>query len=201
VQRRDLSFGHAQVEQFICDRPETSAIINGNPALRALLESCFAGDLSGQRVYWDCREPLLGREAGHFALYEQYPALVRVSSRSHSSAIDMCMYLVIELQHSRFDNNRASLDSLALQKQISRNDYARSNVRLEFESAKKAQEFFRKTPLTGANVKTDPYYIEVMEGFGDSSGWLQRQQEHPDSKNNLFQYYLHVYDRLGVEGK
>jgi hypothetical protein len=192
----DMSFGHLQVEQVICDRPEMGSVINRNPALRELLESCFAGALLGERVYWDNREPLDKKRGGHFPSYRVFPPLVRVSNQSNSSAVDRCVILVIELQHCRFDNNHKALDLMAVNKQISRNDFARSCVRLEFQAAKRAQEFFRKHPLSEANSESDTYYTSVTKSFGEFSDYM-RWQEGPVSKDdNLLQYHLDAYDEL-----
>jgi len=196
AQQADLTFGHSQVEQVICDRPEMGAIINGQPALRTLLESNFAGESIGQRVYWDCREPVTGRPSEHIPRYLEYPDLVRVSSRSSISAVDKCMILVHELHNARHNSNTEALCRMVMQKQISRNDFARSCVRLEFEAAKKTQEFFRKHPIADANSEENPFYRAQMAYPGDFSDYL-RYLEGPDSKkDNLLQYYRLEYDRL-----
>jgi hypothetical protein len=196
AQQADLRFGHSQVEQLICDRPELGTIINREPALRALLESSFAGELIGQRVYWDCREPVSGRPSEKIPRYLEYPDLVRVSNRSSISAVDKCAMLILELQNVRSGRNLAALSRMAVQKQISRNDFARSCVRLEFESAKRTQEFFRKHPITELGSEDTQHYRSIMalsEDFSEYLRWLNG----PDSKkDNILNYYAQQYDEL-----
>jgi hypothetical protein len=52
----DWHFGEGQVDQFICDRPDTAEILNRNNELRWMLIWKFSGGLKGKRVYWNNRE-------------------------------------------------------------------------------------------------------------------------------------------------
>jgi hypothetical protein len=198
VQPADLSFGRAQVKQLLCDRPDLGSIIKREPALRALLESGFAGEVSGERIYWDNREPINGVPSVHLPPYDEYPALVRVSKQSRNSAIDKCTMLVIEVQHGRYDKNYQALMSMAAQKEISRNDFARKCIRFEFEGAARAKEFFDKHPLAEANSKSDPYYTALMRFDGDFSAYMRRMDDLDEKEYNPRRYFLQLYDELAA---
>lgn len=72
----DLSFGARQVDQFICDRPDTAALLQQEHVLRLTLIWYFAGRLTGQRVYWDNREPVENHPAVHSPANSEYPVMV-----------------------------------------------------------------------------------------------------------------------------
>src|SRR5689334_16766286 len=97
----DFEFGRRQVDQVICDRPGMGPIINREPKLRAALESSFAGRQLGQRVYWDCREPVSGAASEQVPAYKNYPPFVQVSNRSNVSEVDKCVALFRELQNAQ----------------------------------------------------------------------------------------------------
>jgi hypothetical protein len=198
AQKADQAFGHSQVEQVICDRPDMGPVINRAPALRALLESCFAGKFNGQRVYWDCREPVIGPRSEHIPPYLEYPDLVRVSSRPSISAIDKCTLLVLELQHGRSNTNLGALSDMVARKRISRNDFARSCVRLEFLGLQRTQEFFRKHPLAEIGSKINPEYNSIIATPNEFLDYL-KQDEETNKKRSLLQYYLREYDRISSE--
>jgi hypothetical protein len=189
------SFGHSQVEQFILDRPGVGDVINRELALRAVLESGFAGEFDGQRVYWDFREPV-NAISQRVPAYTEYPSLVRVSGKLPSSAIDKCVMLVLELQHGSFNNNREALFNMATKRQISRNDFAKSCARLEFLASQKTQEFFRKHPLADDNSDENPHYRWVMQVPSEYSDFI-RSLEGPDGKkDDLLQVYRGYYDQF-----
>jgi hypothetical protein len=195
AQQADQTFGHSQVEQFICDRPGVGDVINREPALRAFLESGFAGELTGQRVYWDSREPVAAISE-RIPAYTEYPSLVRVSGNRPNSAIDKCMMLVFELQHGPFEKNRESLFNMAMRRQISRTDFARSCVRLEFQASRKTQQFFHKHPLADENSKENPHYVSTMRIPSEFSEYIQSLEGPNSEKDNILQYYLGYYDEF-----
>jgi hypothetical protein len=200
TEEQPSSFGHSQVEQFICDRLGVGEIINREPALRALLESGFAGDLTGgQRVYWDCREPIAATSE-RYSAYTEYPSLVRVTGKLQSSAVDKCFMLVFELQHGPFERNRDSLFNMAMRGRISRNDFARSCVRLEFQAAMKTQEFFRRHPLADGNSEENPHYASIMGIPGEFSDYIHLLEGPDSKKDNVLQYYLACYDEYVPTG-
>src|SRR3954468_21571889 len=84
---RDISFGERQLEQLVCDRPETANIIKRESMLRHMLVWHFAGGLTGKRIYWDCNEPSSGQPAEHSAYFD-LPVLLRVTKNKTASGID-----------------------------------------------------------------------------------------------------------------
>ena len=87
---------------------------------------------------------------------------------------------------------------MAGQKRISRNDFARSCVRFEFEGARRTKEFFDKHPLAEANAKSDPYYTSLMAFTGDFSDYLRRMDELDEKEYNPRRYFLQLYDELAA---
>lgn len=191
----DLSFGGRQVEQIICDQPDMGEIIKREPVLRLMLLWYFAGELTGPRVYWDCREPT-SRPADHLPALSGYPALIRVSRKSGSSAVDKCTMLLFELLNSEIDKEYQSLLSAPVENRKSRDDFATSCVRLEFSASQKTKLFFLKHPLAKANFKNDPNYTGLIASQGDFAVYL-RWLDGLDSKAyNPLKYYRQVYDAL-----
>ena len=103
TQLADLAFGHAQVEQFMRDRPGVRTVLIKEAALRNHLAKGFGGLETGFRVYWDNREPEV-READYTPRYGDKPARVRVSKARSESGSDKCVTLVIELEHAKGEN-------------------------------------------------------------------------------------------------
>jgi hypothetical protein len=196
MQKADQAFGHAQVEQVIYDRPDMGPIINREPALRALLESSFAGKFVGQRVYWDGRNPSTGSRSEQIPNYQEYPNLVRVTNRPDVSAIDKCTLLVLELQNARSSNRLAAICSLVRTTQMNRNDFARSCVQLEYLGVQRTKEFFREHPLAKTNSKVHSDYNWIMIAPAEFSDYLNQTGEEGKKKNQLLEYYRRDYDRM-----
>src|SRR4051794_17879561 len=88
----DLPFGHAQLEQFMRDRPEVRPVLLKELALRNHLEWGFGGLETGFRVYWESQAPEL-RVATYWPRYEGAPAHVRVLKGQSASGADKCVML------------------------------------------------------------------------------------------------------------
>jgi hypothetical protein len=194
AQDADSLFGRAQVEQFIRDRPGVGDVIEREPALREVLEAGFKADAGGKRIYWDCREPKAS-VSERIPPYLEYPSLVRVSRTIPSTAVDMCVMLLFELYHTPFEQRRDELFNLATKGRISRNDFARSCVRLEFQACRKTQTFFREHPIADEKSKENDYYKWVMQVPSEFSEYLRSLEARDSGKDNLFQYYLKFYDQ------
>jgi len=198
VQPADLAFGREQVEKFIQDRPAAGVIINRNRALKEQLAILFADDGQGdndrvERVFWDSKEPVSYPAEHWWSASSNKPTSVRVSRRSELSAIDKCAWLVFELHNARFDRRFKALALMAANKQISRNDYARSVVHTEFEAFKKAKEFLLKYPLGDTNSAENPDYAEIMQTPEDFSAYLQQLAK---SKSGMLDGYRKQYDEI-----
>lgn len=194
----EQAFGNAQVEQIILDRPDIGAIIKHDAALRDLMVASFAGALDKRRVYWDCREPDNGKPSEQIGQYGDYPPLVRVSRSPASSAIDRTVMLVLELQNAYFGRRLEALTRMAQRGQITRNDFARANVHLEFDAGCRTRDYFHEHPLRYAGQE-DAYYNSLMTfsaDFGDYIKWLESKDD-----DNLFRHYQHEYDEMHTLGK
>jgi hypothetical protein len=199
AQLADLSFGIRQVEQVCCDRPDMTEIINGEPALRRMLVFHFAGELKGRRTYWDYHEPVTGRPAEHSRSYRERPALVRVSNRSDSSAVDKCVMLVFELFNHQNEGAFRILQSAAIGRVISSEVYANECVRLEFEALKKTKAFFRAHPIANVNTSRDIHYHSFIEHYEDFSRYQRYLDQLDSNAYNPRTYYRQGYDRLTAE--
>ena len=83
--------------------------------------------------------------------------------------------------------------------QMSREDYARSNTHLEFQSVQRAREFFKQHPLPPSEAGSDYNWLlgfptefsDYLKSFSDSDG--------PDE--SLVEYYRQAYDKLVSQRK
>jgi hypothetical protein len=191
----DLAFGHGQVVQFTIDRPGTDEIIDREPALRELLAACFAGAFNGQRVYWDCHEPISGRPAEESPPYHGYPPTVLVTNAPSISSVDKCAMLAFELQNARSDDHMATLMHLAQTRQIGREDFARTCIRYEYQSTQKVQDFFGKHPIALADDASNPHYCAYMNMREDFPTFLQRLKDGTAGFSH-WNYYLRHYDNV-----
>lgn len=192
----DLSFGNKQVEQFICDRPDAGEVIRRDPVLRMVLVWYFAGELKGERVYWDYREPEAGGQpADHLPRFWGYPALVRVTNERGISGIDKCTMLVFELFNSPVDREIQLLTIASPDERKSRDEFAIACVRHEFEAAEKTKAFFLKHPLSNATVNNDPNYNQMVSSRMTFSDYLSTLGALDPKSFNPIKYYREGYDR------
>lgn len=192
----DLSFGHRQVEQLICDRPVMGEIIKRDSSLRKFIELKFAGEPKGGRIYWDCREPTSGRPAEHLMAYSDYPALIRVSNKHKGSATDQCAMLVFELNNLSLDKEFQLLAKTSVKNRKSRDEFATSCIQAEFDAAKKAQLFFKEHPLSGATDQNSPYYGELIALRPEFSEYLRWLDSSDGKEYNPREYFRQAYDEL-----
>jgi hypothetical protein len=193
AQTADLAFGHAQLEQFMQDRPEVRPVLIKEVALRNQLEKGFGGLVTGFRVYWDNREPEV-RYADYRLRQDKEPARVRVSKAEFRSGSDKCVSLMIELEHAKRDNLFTAYRRMAYFGHLSREDYARRMTYVEFQSAQRAREFFKQHPLSpshaGSNYKwllqLPTEFSDYLKSFTDGDG--------PDV--NLVESWRQDYDKL-----
>src|SRR4051812_40490152 len=169
---RDVSFGERQLEQFVCDRPETADIIKRESMLRHMLVWHFAGGLTGKRVYWDCNEPSHSKQADHTA-YFNLPIMVRVAKNKSASGTDKVTYLLFELLNYRIDEEFERLLNASAEDRITREEFAEKCIRAECEARKKTRLFFLLNPIHGANFKSDPDYYATITSSHSFSEYLQ----------------------------
>lgn len=193
TQVADLRFGHAQVEQFMRDRPEVKPVLIKEVALRNQLEKGFGGLETGFRVHWDNREPEI-READYRQRYKEEPARVCVSKAPHASGSDKCVKLLIELEHAKNDNRFTAYRRMAFLGQVSREDYARSATHMEFNSVQRAREFFKQHPLLPSEAGSD--YNWVLQFPTDFSDYLKSFSDADGPEVSLVEYYRQDYDKL-----
>jgi hypothetical protein len=193
TQLADLAFGHAQVEQFMRDRPEVKPVLLKEAALRNQLERGFGGLETGFHVYWDNREPDL-RGADYRPRHNQEPAIVRVSKKRLGSASDKCVTLVIELEHAKSEGRYTAIRRMAYLNQMSRGDYARSMTHLEFQSIQRAREFFWQHPLPPSEAGSD--YNWLLKFPTEFSEYLKSFSDDKSSNVNLIESWQQDYDEL-----
>src|ERR1044072_2559658 len=121
----DLAFGEKQLEQFMIDRPDTAIIIKRNPMFKWMCVWQFAGGLSGDRMYWNNREPEYSSADHRPPLYG--PAYVRVTK--DEPAIDKCTMLLFELLNREVDDEYQALIESPADKRKSREEFAVRCVR------------------------------------------------------------------------
>jgi hypothetical protein len=190
------SFGRSQVKQFIFDRPGVGDVINSKPALQAMLESSFDGDESSGHVYWDCKEPDGPAPAEHHPSCDAHPTLVRVSNHADISSIDKCMMLVYELINSRFDNTYRAYTNMVVAKQISRDDYARSCIRIELSASRKTKEYFQNNPIADENDPDNPDYASLLHASDSLGEYMQWMQSDSYKEYDIFELYRGYYDKI-----
>jgi hypothetical protein len=195
AQLADLEFGHAQVEQVICDRPEMGEVINRELALRARLELGFSGLACGHRVYWDRREPPM-QQSANYPAHGNDPNRVRLTNKPTLSTVDKCTLLVFELENARQSRRYAALGNMARKRQMSREDFARSSLHLEYESAKRTRDFFREHPLKQQPGEGNRQYNALLMLPDDYSLYLTALERQPESEHNPLQHYREWHDGL-----
>jgi hypothetical protein len=192
----EQTFGRSQVEQFIRDRPGVGDVINRKPALRTMLESSFEGDEKSGRIHWDCNQPVGPAPAEHSLSHPGRPAFVRVSKSADISAVDKCSMLVYELINFSFDDAYKAYDSLAWKKQISRDDYARSCIRIELTVSQKTKEYFQNNPIADENDRNNHDYVSTLHDSNDLTEFMQWMQSESYKPYDLFEYYRGSYDKI-----
>jgi hypothetical protein len=193
TQVADLAFGHAQVEQFMRDRPEVKPVLVKEVALRNQLERGFGGLETGFRVYWNNREPGV-RLADYRPRYNEAPARVRITKDPLVSGADKCVKLVMELEHAKSDNRYTAIQRMAYFGQMSREDYARSNTYLEFLSVQRARKFFQQHPLPPSEAGSS--YKWLLRFPTEFSDYLKSLSDGGGPDVNLVEYHRQEYDKL-----
>jgi hypothetical protein len=192
TQVADLAFGHAQLEQFMRDRPEVRPVLIKEVALREHLERGFGGLETGFRVYWDNREPE-ACESDYRVRQNEEPARIRVSKAPFGSGSDKCVALVIELEHAKSNNESIAIARMAYFGQMSREDYARSMTHVEFQSVQRARTFFKQYPLPPSEVGS--YYIRYLRYPTEFSDYLRSFSDSDDPDINLVERWRRDYDK------
>lgn len=189
----DLAFGDAQVMQLMRDRPDMVRLLLKQDDLRNYLVWNFGGLDTAVHVAWEDKEPVSGRstEYNFTALLDEFGrnfGLVRVTHDLSYPAIDKCVMLVFEMENARSRNRWESLMWMAYKNQISREDYARSCAHLEFETTKRAAQFFRKHPLPPGS---ESEMLETLESDPADFGELMRTPEYTN-----YDFFLKQYDKI-----
>jgi hypothetical protein len=198
TQVADLTFGRAQVEQFMQDRPEVKPVLIKEVALRNQLERGFAGLETGFRVYWDNREPEK-RYADYWPRRDKEPARVRVSKKPFGSGSDKCVTLVMELENAKGDKRGTAIRKMAYFGQMSREDYARSMTHLEFASTQRACEYFKQHPLPPSEAGST--YTWLLGFPTDFSDYLKSFSDGDGPDVNLVESWRQDYDKLVSQRK
>jgi hypothetical protein len=191
----DMAFGRSQVAQVICDRPDMGPIIQSNADLSKTLAILFAGPRSELRVYWDCREPVSGRPAEHHMLWNNYPAMVRVSSNIETG-VDKCAALVFELSNMPVDREWKLLFMSLPEKRKSRKDFATDCVEAEYLASKRTQTYFQLHPIADETDEANPYYQSLMALSGDFDDYLNYLHGLDKDSYNPLEYFGSMYDRV-----
>ena len=189
---KDISFGERQVEQFICDRPDTAKILRRNNALRWMLIWHFAGGLKGQRIYWDNREPK-GHTAEHSA-HKDIPVFVQVTKTE--SGIDNCASLLFELLNRPIEDEYETLRTAPENDRKDRYGFALSCVREEFKVTQSLHWFFCSYPIAGATKEKDPYYTFVVSLQMDFETYILSADRNLSDDVNPLKYYGKAYDAI-----
>lgn len=192
-QLADLSFGQRQIEQFISDRPDAGEIIKHEPVLRETLVRLFAGEVTGYRFHWDNREPIGRQPAEHMSSKRAYPSVIRISC--NPDAVDKCFMLLFELNNFQVDKEIERLWSATPDERPSRDNFATSCVRHEFDALKQTRLFFKRHPNAESNSQNGPYYNSIMaSNMADFTKYLFWLSSLDKSEFNPLEYYGEVYD-------
>jgi hypothetical protein len=194
TQLADLAFGHAQLEQFMRDRPEVRLVLIKEAALRNQLERGFGGLETGLRVHWEDREVQCGRASEYWPRHNESSGRVRVTKASTVSGQDKCVMLVLELENAKSDGRYNAMLKMAWEGRMSRGDYARSNAHLEFQSIQRTREFFQHHPLPP--TATSSHYNELLRFPTEFSVYLESLSDSRNVNPNLVEYWGQGYDKL-----
>jgi hypothetical protein len=188
-----FDFGKRQVEQVISDRPEMGEIFKKVPELRKIAESRFAGEGNGSRVYWENREPVGECPAEHMVSTPEYPSVVRVSRKINATEAFTC--LLFELNNFMIDREYDKLRISSPNQRTTREAFAESCVRSEFEAILKTKALFKKHPLPVQDWAACPFYSSVFahdEDFSNYKKWLTGR---PYGEYDPYKYYREAYDK------
>jgi hypothetical protein len=158
----------------------------------------FGGLETGFRVYWDNREPETGF-AQHWPHNDEMQGRVRTTKDPSVPGSDKCVMLLLELEHSKSDSRYNAMRRMAYLGQTGREDYARTNAHLEFQSVQRAREFFRQHPLPPS--KTSSYYNGLLRFPTEFSDYLSSLSDGANHNPNLVEYYRQDYDKLVSQRK
>lgn len=120
---RDLSFGRAQVELFLNDRPDVKLVISNRPDIKAWLSESFAGIDLGMRIHWDDRTPQGMSQVITAAL--EHPHCIRVTNSSSIEAMDRIALLAFELCNVRRTNAMVNFSQNARSRNIDETEFVR----------------------------------------------------------------------------
>jgi hypothetical protein len=193
LQKSDLEFGRRQVEQVISDRPEIGEIFKKVPEIRKIAELKFAGEGNGSRVYWDNREPV-GESAAHTTSTPDHPSVVRVSSKSN--ATEAFASLLFELNNFMIDREYDKLRISSPNQRTTREAFAESCVRSEFEAVLKTKALFKKHPLPVQDWAACPFYSSVLSHEEDFSAYKKWLMGRPYGEYDPYKYYREAYDKV-----
>ena len=156
----DLDFGVSQLQQFMRDRPATADIIKQNAKLRSVLIWQFAGQLKGERKYWDHREPRGIVVAEHLPAMRGFPSVIRVSKKQ--SPLDQCAALLFELFNDEADSEYQRLLLAPPDGRKSKDEFVRSILLKEFKAGEKVKWFFIRNPIQGTKVSFSDWYTKLL---------------------------------------
>jgi hypothetical protein len=104
--------------------------------------------------------------------------------------------LAYELFNFSFDNAYMAYDKLAVAKQISREDYASSCVRIEMSASQKAKEYFQDNPIADEDDLSNPDYAGLLNASTSLPEYLQWMRSESYKKYDILEYYRQGYDRM-----
>jgi hypothetical protein len=201
LSRDDIAFGKSQVQAMISDRPRMAEFANENDFVWTWAARQFAGEYTGARYYWNA-DPAYNAQERFFACH-LYPmkgrsGWITVNEVDESGYVmsgeQMWAGAVYELLNARKDLAYKSLYIQALAGTLSKSDFQRQNVELEYIARKQLFPFFKQfvqpSLLTVGRRSHAGYWLNTVPDTFDE--WFKTC-----SKNKgyvSFSFYSHVYD-------
>jgi hypothetical protein len=208
VSKDDLAFGEAQTDAMVHDRPRMLEFAKRGDNLWDWVSKHFAGASTGEKFYWEANPradaPTRdGRPARPVARHcfpmpgSSARRWVTVNDTDEDgymiSPEDMWASVVFEFLNTRNDKSFAKLNQDALARKLSRDEYEKETLKLEFDTHNQVNSTFDRIIANDGNARN------LHTGYGGKhfkvspmtfEEWFRKYK----ASRNYIPYYTYFYD-------
>ncbi len=197
-----LSFGEQQVQRMAADRPELKRNVSQADPLWQVCARAMGGQAIGEPILWDSGLPEKGYESDHQGPFEGHKGYIRIqkyhdpgrASGQPLNCEELWALAVYELENIRNEKAFMTLYNMALQGQLTREQWIRENSRLEYDALRRTADRFWELWVPMARprkISSTP----VVWGVGTPDTYEEWIVNYRDPHSYPWDVYARYYDR------
>ena len=187
----------AQDTNFFTLSPKLKALLAKNPPARTALSNACATAFSGRSVglyYFYCDNESVERAYHFYPNTMNQPAVV-ICVRENQYPWDELFCLLFELSNSNAQQKFAEIYEQAKAGTMSREEFPKAVLRLEFEAIKGTRDLVRGLHLSRSEKRKSHYYKLFLDCPNDFDGFLSYTKKTSKDRDPV-KDYLNQYDTL-----